>query len=65
VSCDLKNTAKSGINAGGQKEKLKTLRKDIDTVDNQLLELLNKRAALVLEVGKIKKRTEPVPRPGA
>ena len=41
-----------------KKEKLKTLRKDIDTVDNQLLELLNKRAALVLEVGKIKKEEQ-------
>ena len=38
-----------------KKEKLKTIRKNIDTVDDQLLELLNKRAALVLEVGKIKK----------
>jgi chorismate mutase/prephenate dehydratase len=36
-------------------EKLRTLRKNIDEVDNQLLELLNKRASLVLEIGKIKK----------
>ena len=41
-----------------KKEKLKILRKDIDTVDNQLLDLLNKRAALVLEVGKIKKEEQ-------
>jgi chorismate mutase/prephenate dehydratase len=38
-----------------KKEKLKKIRKAIDDVDNQLLELLNERAQLVLEVGEIKK----------
>ncbi len=38
-----------------KKEKLKQLRKKIDEVDSQLLELLNKRASLALDVGEIKK----------
>ena len=38
-----------------KKEKLQTLRKKIDAVDSRLLDLLNQRAALVLEVGAIKK----------
>jgi chorismate mutase/prephenate dehydratase len=38
-----------------KKNNLNSLRKRIDTIDNQLLDLLNKRAALVLEVGEIKK----------
>ncbi len=38
-----------------KKEKLETLRQKIDAVDSRLLDLLNQRAALVLEVGVIKK----------
>jgi len=36
-------------------ERLRTLREQIDAIDDQLLELLNRRAEHVLEVGKIKK----------
>lgn len=36
------------------KKTLKELRHDIDAVDDRLLELLNRRAALVIEVGKLK-----------
>jgi chorismate mutase-like protein len=36
---------------------LKQLRKRIDALDLQLLQLLNKRAALSLEVGEIKKKS--------
>lgn len=43
---------------------LLTLRERIDAVDRQLLELLNRRASLALEVGEIKKRDgSPVFRP--
>ena len=38
--------------------RLLTLRKNIDNIDDKLLELLNKRADLVLEVGKIKKKKQ-------
>ena len=34
---------------------IEELRKQIDGIDSQLLELLNKRASLVIEVGRIKK----------
>ena len=34
---------------------LPELRKQIDTLDNQLLDLLNRRAALALEVGEVKR----------
>ncbi len=36
------------------KKTLKELRREIDTVDDRILELLNKRAALVIDVGKLK-----------
>jgi chorismate mutase/prephenate dehydratase len=36
------------------KKTLKTLRQEIDAVDDRLLDLLNQRAALVLEVGRLK-----------
>jgi chorismate mutase/prephenate dehydratase len=36
-------------------EKLKALRQEIDSIDNQILELINKRATLAKEVGVIKK----------
>jgi chorismate mutase/prephenate dehydratase len=39
-----------------QNEDLLQLRQDIDTVDRELLALLNRRAALAQEVGEIKKR---------
>ncbi len=39
-----------------KEEHLRSLREKIDKIDNQFLELLNKRAGYVLEVGKIKKR---------
>lgn len=35
---------------------LNDIRKEIDSIDNKILELLNKRAEFVIEVGKIKKR---------
>ena len=35
-------------------EKLKKLRSAIDRIDDKILELLNKRASLVIEIGKIK-----------
>jgi chorismate mutase/prephenate dehydratase len=38
-----------------KKEKLQALREKIDEVDSRLLELLNERAALVMDVGAIKK----------
>ncbi|KAF0215986.1 MAG: chorismate mutase / prephenate [Geobacteraceae bacterium] len=34
---------------------IKELRKEIDAVDDRILELLNRRAALVIEVGKLKR----------
>ncbi len=36
-------------------EKIQELRKKIDEIDDRLLELLNQRAALVIEIGNIKK----------
>lgn len=41
---------------GAVEPDLQVLRKQIDAVDRDLLALLNRRAALALEVGKIKKR---------
>lgn len=41
-----------------QEEKLQQLREQIDRIDDQLLELLNQRARLVLEIGKIKKQEQ-------
>ena len=38
-----------------KKEKLQELRKKIDEVDSRLLDLLNQRASLVLDVGAVKK----------
>ncbi|HSX15935.1 MAG TPA: chorismate mutase [Candidatus Saccharimonadales bacterium] len=35
-------------------DELTTLRKDIDSVDEQLVRLLNERAAVVLKIGKLK-----------
>ncbi len=40
----------------GQADDLPTLRQHIDAVDRELLALLNRRAALALQVGEIKKR---------
>jgi len=37
------------------KEKLKTLRQQIDVIDQRLVRLLNERTKLVLEIGKIKR----------
>ena len=39
-------------------ERLKDIRRDIDAVDNELLALFNRRAALSLEVGRLKAGTE-------
>ncbi len=39
-----------------EKIKLQKLREQIDAIDDQLLELLNKRASHVLEIGHIKKQ---------
>jgi chorismate mutase/prephenate dehydratase len=36
------------------KKTIEELRKEIDAVDNQVLALLNERAALVIEVGRLK-----------
>jgi chorismate mutase/prephenate dehydratase len=45
-------------------EKLKELRKKIDEIDNQILELLNKRMEIVKEVGELKNNTNaPIYRP--
>jgi chorismate mutase-like protein len=38
-------------------ESLDILRKEIDGVDSRLVELLNQRAAIALEIGKIKSQT--------
>ena len=38
------------------KKNLEALRQDIDAVDDRILELLNKRAGLVMEVGRLKTR---------
>ena len=35
---------------------LKDLREEIDSIDSQILSLLNKRAGCVIEVGEIKKK---------
>ena len=35
-------------------KRLKELRLNIDDVDDKILELLNKRASLVIDIGKIK-----------
>ena len=40
----------------GKAEALKDLRARIDELDDELLELLQKRAAVALEIGQIKKR---------
>ncbi len=37
-------------------EELEELRENIDKIDDSLIELLNKRAGLVIEIGKIKKK---------
>src|SRR5581483_7289518 len=45
-------------------EKLKPLREQIDAIDSQLVDLLNKRARLAQEVGHVKAETNaPVFRP--
>ena len=46
----------SGSDAGAVAPELLLLREGIDAVDRDLLVLLNRRAALALEVGEIKKR---------
>ncbi|MBI5328436.1 MAG: prephenate dehydratase [Deltaproteobacteria bacterium] len=38
----------------GDLKKIKNIRSKIDNIDDKLLELLNKRASLVIEVGKVK-----------
>lgn len=40
------------------KEELTELRSQIDILDKQILELINKRAEVVLEIGELKKRNE-------
>jgi chorismate mutase/prephenate dehydratase len=37
---------------------LKSLRKKVDSVDSRILGLLNKRASVILEIGRIKKRSK-------
>jgi len=37
------------------KKELKEFRKDIDNIDDKIIYLLNKRAEIVIEIGKIKK----------
>ncbi|MCM8761478.1 MAG: chorismate mutase, partial [Candidatus Omnitrophica bacterium] len=37
---------------------LKKLRKKVDEIDSQILKLLNKRAGIILDIGKIKKRSK-------
>ena len=46
----------SGAGAGAVAPELHALRERIDAVDSELLALLNRRAALALDVGEIKKR---------
>jgi chorismate mutase/prephenate dehydratase len=41
-----------------KEERLKALREKIDRIDDQLLKLLNERAALVLEIGTVKKEEQ-------
>ncbi len=41
-----------------EKEEIQTLRKKIDAVDDKILELLNRRARIVQEVGKAKSKTQ-------
>lgn len=40
-------------------ENLRPLREQIDEIDQQLLELLNQRGALSLEIGKLKSHADP------
>jgi len=41
-----------------KKDDLDHLRKEIDCLDAEILKLLNKRASVVLEVGKVKKKVK-------
>ena len=36
---------------------IKKLRKKIDSIDSKVLNLLNKRAGVILEIGRVKKRS--------
>ena len=38
-----------------KESRLRVLRDEIDAIDDQVLELLNRRASVVLEVGRVKK----------
>lgn len=40
------------------KDKLEQFRKEIDQIDAEILKLINKRASVVMEVGKVKKKTK-------
>lgn len=40
------------------KDKLEQLRKEIDKIDAEILRLINKRASVVVEVGKVKKKAK-------
>lgn len=58
------NDTPDGWSAAAPSEPLKDLRRRIDAVDAELLALLNRRASLSLEVGKVKANTSgPVFRP--
>ncbi|MDR1686200.1 MAG: prephenate dehydratase [Desulfovibrio sp.] len=66
VAREKKLSVKTGAdNARAAEDRLERVRADINATDTQLLALLNKRAALSIEAGKIKARDDaPIFRPG-
>lgn len=58
------DTPQPGQGAGSIEDRLGELRRDIDAVDRQIVELLNRRASLAQHVGEVKKLVDaPVYRP--
>ena len=43
-----------------QEKKIKSLRKEIDSIDDQLLELINKRTSIVDKLGILKKDSNSI-----
>lgn len=43
-------------NSGDGKDRRNEMRERVDLLDNEILDILNKRVALVIEMGKIKKK---------
>ena len=58
------DTPSPGDRSGSIDDQLGALRRDIDSVDRQIVELLNRRASLAQHVGEVKKLVDaPVYRP--